>query len=156
MRIIGNDLARFWQKVDKNGPMPEEGTLAAERGLGQCWDWTGAIQGHGYGNFWLKGKYIGAHTFLLGPPPEGMERDHLCRRKRCVRPSHVETVTHRENDLRGVGVSAIQIAKTECEAGHPFDDGDNTYTDSKGHRHCRPCRAKAQREYTARKRSRAS
>src|SRR3546814_19356891 len=42
-----------------------------------------------------------SYELCVGPIPEGMELDHLCRVRRCVNPAHMEPVTHRENVLRG-------------------------------------------------------
>ena len=35
-----------------------------------------------------------------GPIPPRKQIDHLCRNRRCVRPSHLEMVTHRKNQRR--------------------------------------------------------
>jgi hypothetical protein len=37
---------------------------------------------------------------FVGPVPEGLELDHLCRVTTCVRPSHLEPVTTGENVRR--------------------------------------------------------
>ena len=37
----------------------------------------------------------------VGPVPEGLELDHLCRNPGCVNPEHLEPVTHAENIRRG-------------------------------------------------------
>lgn len=33
----------------------------------------------------------------VGPIPEGLAIDHLCRQTSCVRPDHLEAVTYAEN-----------------------------------------------------------
>lgn len=72
-----------------------------------CWIWHGGTtrRENGYGRFKLNGKKYTAHRFLyellVGPIPPGHELDHLCRVTRCVRPSHLEPVTHAENVRRG-------------------------------------------------------
>lgn len=84
---------RFWQKVDKSGPVS-----AYAPQLGNCWLWNGAAY-EGYGSFYF-GKSDGAglaHHFLVGRPPKGMEWDHLCYTTLCVRPEHLEMVTGEEN-----------------------------------------------------------
>lgn len=43
------------------------------------------------------------YELLVGPIPEGLTIDHLCRNTMCVNPDHLEPVTHRENLMRGVG-----------------------------------------------------
>ncbi len=105
----GTPEERFWRKVQK-----------AEEG---CWIWMGALTSAGYGNFGpTPGTNISAHKFSYeltnGPVPAGMELDHLCRARCCVRPDHLEAVTHRENDLRGNGISATNFRKTHCANGH--------------------------------------
>jgi hypothetical protein len=67
-----------------------------------CWNWIRAMHRLGYG-FTSKGY---AHRVyyerLVGPIPEGLEIDHLCRNRACVNPAHMEPVTHQENCRRGL------------------------------------------------------
>lgn len=37
---------------------------------------------------------------FVGPIPEGLHLDHLCRVRRCVNPAHLEPVTQAENNYR--------------------------------------------------------
>jgi hypothetical protein len=61
--------------------------------------------------------YERAHGLL----PKGLVIDHLCRNKACVNVEHLEAVTQRENQLRGVNTFAvINSQKTHCVHGHPF------------------------------------
>jgi hypothetical protein len=143
-------IARFWAKVDKDGPIPEH-----RPELGPCWLWTRAPTSEGYGSFWVRGKQTRqAHTISWelerGPVPEGLELDHLCRVRRCVRVSHLEAVPHRENVLRGVGPAAINAAKERCNQGHRFTP-ENTYVDPKGNRNCQTCQRAAEAAYRARR-----
>ena len=89
-----------------------------------CWLWIGGKQGNGYGNYGAGGKQYTVHRFLYevvrGPVPRGLELDHLCRQRNCVRPSHLEAVTPTENKLRGMGVGGINHRKTHCQNGHPL------------------------------------
>jgi hypothetical protein len=141
---------RFWPKVNKHGPIPEH-----RPDLGPCWLWLSVKTENGYGRFKLNGKmvpaYRVAYELLAGPIPQGLTLDHLCRVPACVRPSHLEPVTTRENILRGVGVTARNAIKTHCANGHLFDEA-NTYIDAKGARVCRTCIREAQRRYKARRR----
>lgn len=130
---------RFWAKVVRD---PET----------DCWLWTASTD-NGYGRFWVAGRLVLAHRFayelLVGPIPEGLELDHLCRVRHCVNPAHMEPVTQRVNILRGVGFSAKNAAKTHCKRGHALDEA-NTYRRGDGKRHCRACNARRDRERQAR------
>lgn len=142
MILTSADIARFWVKVIK-----KEG----------CWEWTASLDPDGYGQFWLNGRPIRAHrvayTLLVGPIPEGMEIDHLCRNRACVNPApdHMEVTTHAVNTLRGTSPQAVNARKTHCSNGHPFDKS-NTYTQG-GRRHCRACNAARVRAYNERKKA---
>ena len=118
----------------------------------ECWLWLGAVSSSGYGRTTMNGRGAPAHRVvyeaLLGPIPDGMTLDHLCRNRLCVRPDHLEPVTMRENTLRGVGPTAVNAAKTHCAKGHPLS-GDNLGTlgpDGKWRR-CRTCLRQTQREW---------
>lgn len=101
-----------------------------------CWEWTAARNSYGYGLIKYQGKPWAAHRFayeqLVGPIPEGKELDHLCRNRACVRPGHLEPVTHLENCLRGGN-----RMKTHCPQGHPYS-GANLH-ERRGVRLCRTC-----------------
>ena len=114
-----------------------------------CIEWVGGLNGVGYGQFYRGRTDLGetgktyahrwSYEYFIGPIPEGMHLDHLCRNRRCVNPEHLEPVTCRENLLRGTGASARHAIKTHCPAGHPYD-GENLYVHPvKGQRICRAC-----------------
>ena len=125
---------RFWSKVDKSGPL-FNGTY--------CWLWKEHLTGTGYAQFRVGEKHILVHRFayelLKGQIPVGLEIDHLCRRRSCVQPEHLEVVTPRDNTLRGTGVAAQAARATHCPQGHPYDLF-NTYLRPDGGRDCRRCR----------------
>lgn len=70
--------------------------------VGECWEWWGAKNSSGYGSM-TNGKggsalaHRRAYEIAVGPIPEGLQIDHLCLNKICVRPEHLEAVTAREN-----------------------------------------------------------
>lgn len=120
-----------------------------------CWIWQLARNGAGYGKCKVDGKNACAHRvyyeLLVGPIPQGLTLDHLCRNPACVNPGHLEPVTTRENILRGVGLSAQNARKTHCKHGHPFD-AKNTRITPEGFRACRACeRLRTRRRNTKRK-----
>ena len=123
--------------------------------LDQCWDWTGS-KVRGYGIFMWRGRNIAAHRFafelLRGPVPDGLDLDHLCRRRHCVNPWHLEPVTRRVNLLRGDTIVARQAAQTHCKHDHPLS-GDNLYMEpGTNKRHCRECRSRIDRERAPKRR----
>jgi len=131
---------RFWSKVNKTET---------------CWLWTGSTS-RGYGSIRLGGAdqprpqvHRVAYELLVGPIPDGMEIDHLCRVRNCVNPDHLEPVTTSENLRRRIFVHG-NSKKTHCPSGHPYDS-ENTYVVSNGHRVCRACR----RRYRAARRAAA-
>jgi hypothetical protein len=139
-----NTPTDFWKKVDKNGP-----TSIVRPELGPCWVWTACVDRDGYAVFVLARKTHRGHKYAyeseLGEEvPAGLELDHLCRVRRCVRPSHLEPVMGRVNQLRGEGFPARNVAKTHCPKGHPYD-GDNLVRTRDG-RACRECGRTRSRE----------
>jgi len=116
--------------------------LKVDRTDDGCWEWTGKVADNGYGHFIFKehgkAKTVLAHRFsyelFAGPIPEGFFLDHLCLKKHCVRPSHLEPVTPGENNRRHY------IKQEVCAQGHPLT-GDNVYVPPKhpGQRKCRIC-----------------
>lgn len=133
---------RFFAKV-KFGPTPTH-----RPDLGPCWVWTASTR-RGYGRFMdANKKVVSAHRWLyerlVGPIPIGLEPDHLCKVKACVRPSHIELVTHVVNVLRGEGIPARNAIKTHCHRGHLLDEA-NTFTEPNGGRQCRICKRERSR-----------
>ena len=120
--------------------------------LSGCWYWTGGHDRTGYGICRQNGKNAYAHRvayeILIGPIPEGLEIDHLCRQPSCVNPKHMEPVTRRENILRGTGFPAQNAKRTHCPKGHSYS-GNNLFIDSQNRRYCRACRADRTRRWRA-------
>lgn len=119
---------RFWAKVNKTET---------------CWLWTGSRTAEGYGTFApTRRTRIGAHRYAyiisVGPIPDGLTLDHLCRNPGCVNPAHLEPMTMWENQQRGASPWALNAAKTHCKRGHPFDSV-NTRINADGRRQCRAC-----------------
>jgi hypothetical protein len=119
-----------------------------------CIEWIAGTNGAGYGAFfldWASGRNLKAlahrwsYEYHVGPIPDGLHLDHLCRNTLCVNPDHLEPVTQRENNLRGAGPSAVHATKTECINHHPLS-GDNLILRSNGRwRDCRECKRQRDR-----------
>jgi hypothetical protein len=127
-----NAVARFWERVDKAGPIPDY-----RPDLGECWISSHRPNNKGYPMFAVFGTKVPAYRYSyeieVGPIPDGLELDHLCRVPTCVRPVHLEPVTHAENQRR------MGEALTHCRrAGHPYTP-ENTYRSPRGERRCREC-----------------
>ena len=68
--------------------------LARADRSGDCWLWTGSLNSSGYG------PHRALWELLNGPVPEGLDLDHLCNVRHCIRPDHLEPVTRAENGRR--------------------------------------------------------
>lgn len=127
---------RFWSKVEKTST---------------CWLWRGYLMPSGYGQFGLNYRMTLVHRWsyeeAYGPIPKHKEIDHLCSNRACVRPSHLQAVTHLVNVQRGGGRSGhpSRELKTHCPYGHSYRT--ESYPGTQGRRHCRVCK----REYARRK-----
>jgi len=113
-----------------------------------CWLWNAATDKQGYGTYHHERRMVVAHRVvyeaLVGPIPEGMEIDHLCRVVSCVNPDHLEPVTHAENMGRGANTGR---RKTHCVNGHEFTGDNLSFYKRDGAQRCRTCaRAATQRQ----------
>ena len=116
------DADRFWRKVNKTD---------------RCWEWIGTQNSYGYGRVdrLIDGKrrqlpaHRVAYELMVGPIPEGLVIDHLCRNKLCVRPDHLEPVTDGVNTLRAF------VRPLYCPKGHRYTGK----KDVRGDRVCVEC-----------------
>lgn len=107
LKPFGDDVARFWGKVQKTDG---------------CWLWLGAKFRNGYGAFHVGPKVRHAthvaweltHGPIEGHVPGDPEREvcvmHLCDNPPCVRPDHLKLGTDAENiaDMLAKGRAAWQ------------------------------------------------
>lgn len=111
-----------------------------------CWLFEGTLKDNGYGTISRGGAGAGmvyvhrlAYELAYGAIPQGLEIDHTCNVRNCVRPDHLQVVTHGEN----MHLSASR--RESCGNGHRWtkkstywklDHRKNSYT-----RTCRLCHA---------------
>lgn len=120
-----------------------------------CWLWTGAKSVSGYGHVRYRRKVCVVHRvvyeLLVGPIPDGLVLDHLCRVRHCCAPTHLEPVTDAENIARGAGLAPQEAARTHCPAGHAYDEVNTYVTPTRPNaRYCRACHNERSREWRAR------
>jgi hypothetical protein len=115
-----------------------------------CDLWQGAKNSEGYGYLEIDGRRVYAHRVSyqlhVGPIPRGWQVDHLCRKRACIEPGHLETVTNRENTLRGNHPLVVLRRQAHCRRGHDQRVSANVYTRPDGRRRCRPCSRMTQQE----------
>lgn len=94
---------RFWEKVNKDGP-------ERDYRLGNCWEWVGADDSHGYGCFRATSSNAKAHRFSYeleyGEIPAGALVDHKCHNRACVRVSHLRLADKSLNGVNRIGSGA--------------------------------------------------
>jgi len=105
---------RFWSKVDKSG---------------DCWIWTGARDGKGYGMFWFRGRAHRAHRVAWalshGELTNGLQALHHCDNPPCVRPSHLFAGTNDDNmaDKHAKGREARLVGTLNGAYGKSWNHG---------------------------------
>ena len=122
-----------------------------------CWLWTASKSRDGYAWTSVGNKTYQAHrlmyVFACGEIPAGLVLDHLCRRRHCVNPEHLEPVSPAENLRRSTLTPA---GMKTCVKGHEF-------VVIRGQRRCptcladyeerrKPLKARAERERRAQSR----
>lgn len=132
------DLIRIFSKIEIHPDVSFNGT--------PCWIWKAALNGGGYGHVTLHGILIDVHrimfAWLVHPLPKGRRSgliDHLCRRRACANPIHLEFVSDAENLLRGISSPAINARKTHCKRQHELSGYNLRIRPNTGYRQCRAC-----------------
>lgn len=107
INLSEKDIARFWSKVDKNGPLPDQ-TNPHYKGLDQCWLWMASRDTGGYGQLSVGGRLVKtsriAWTLANGQIPHdgsyhGVCVLHKCDVKTCCRSDHLFLGTNADNVL---------------------------------------------------------
>ena len=115
-----------------------------------CWLWTGHCGKGGYGQIGVGSRTDGtkrtawvhrvSFQLYIGPIPDDLLLDHLCRNRPCFNPLHLQPLTPQENIHRGL-TGKIHDGSTHCPNGHPWNT-ETTYIHPNGRwRRCRACMA---------------
>ena len=96
---------------------------------------TSRLDRDGYAFHGKTRAHIVAWTNEHGPIPEGMEIDHLCRRRHCIALHHLELVTRSENEKRKSW--RYRARRKTCPRGHELQL--NGVVTPEGGRVCRAC-----------------
>ena len=136
MRWNSNTIERVLSRCEK----------VAESG---CWIFMGCTT-DGYGKVEFHGRRVAVHRLFyehfIGPIPDGLVLDHLCRVRCCANPWHLEIVTTAMNVLRGEGPPAKLARQTHCKNGHELRRSTTVYkTRTLTRRVCRTCKTIQQR-----------
>ncbi len=90
-----------------------------------CWHWLGYIRkGTGYAQFYTSPErpvdtaHRWSYEYFIGPIPDGLQIDHLCRVRHCVNPTHLEPVTPQVNIQRASPFRPPIVPAPYCIHGH--------------------------------------
>ena len=105
---------RFWAKVNKHPGHFYKGT--------ECWEWTGSLDRHGYGQFHLNGKHrIASRVVWLlvyDYLPVKACILHECDNPKCVRPTHLFPGSRKDNSIDMVAKGRYKVPGF-CGSRHP-------------------------------------
>lgn len=142
----------------------EQHRIALERALTNydvtelgCWEHRNKPTDRwGYRMFRVGGKSRPAHRAFyehhVGPIPDGLQIDHLCRNPACVNPDHLEPVTPKENMAR----SSVPRVDNRCRRGHEMTAENTRWvhaSDGRTWSQCRACARESNKLRMRRKRA---
>lgn len=143
-------MARPAGYVEK--PLAERFDAKVFRSPDGCWLWTGFVDKAGYARLRAGGRdtpVLYAHRYsyerFVGPVPQGLLLDHLCRTRHCVNPAHLEAVTQRENVMRGAAPMVAVSLSGKCARGHERIPENTQYKRDGRVAFCKICRRERRR-----------
>ncbi len=113
---------RFWNNVTKTD---------------SCWNWNNTNYFRIEKLPFFPSRF--SYEITNGKIAEGLKVYHNCNNPKCVKPSHLESLTQKELVLRGNGAPAINKKKSCCIRGHLLT-GDNLYLSKNNSRECKICK----------------
>ena len=136
-----HELSKILEEINSRPFARKKNPLRIVPDARECWIPSYSKANDGYCRIIFNGQDYSMHRFfyekMVGPIPDGMQLDHLCKNRACCNPAHLEVVTLVENVMRGSGITATNKRKTHCKRGHEFTP-ENTYLVKKG-RFCKTC-----------------
>jgi hypothetical protein len=146
--VIPPNADHLWVQLGETDRRLVKKIAVADTG---CWLWIGAADArYGYGYLTRNKVTQYAHRWvyelLIGPIPDGLFLDHLCRRPPCVCPLHLEPVTAAVNTQRAW---AARPPRTHCGEGHELERRPS------GALFCRVCRNREARDWYRKNKSRS-
>jgi hypothetical protein len=123
----------------------------------KCWIWKKTINANGYGvlnNVLYKNKraHRVSYEVFVGPIKDKMQINHVCKKRACVNPNHLEQITHAKNGSREKARHHNSL-KTHCIRGHEYNEENTSrIIRKKGHdgwvlRSCKVCRKITSKQY---------
>lgn len=108
----------------RKGPRPRppiDRLLAKATEVDDCWLIEKGLSRNGYTqvSFGSDTKLVGhrvSFEFFIGEIPAELEIDHLCLRRNCINPWHMDPVTHAENMRRQH--EQLWVGRERCARGH--------------------------------------
>lgn len=90
--------------------------------VGECLTWTASHNGYGYGRMKINGRDTLVHRWVWeqanGQIPPGVEIDHVCHNRACVKREHLRATSKSENmqNRRGAAITNVNSGHRNVES----------------------------------------
>lgn len=126
-RRKGQELRPLKFRAPKGMPLRDRLDYYTDKS-GECWVWTGNKHPYGYGMLSYQGRMRYAHRvwfeLVNGPVDASLDVDHMCHNPSCVKPEHLQAVTHKQN---GENQTNVQINNKSGVRGVHWDKARNKW-----------------------------